>query len=521
MSLVWMPHMNAPKFGLFAVGLALAASSFAQFDSDKVRLLSNIPLASMPGGASSGSGGSGWVSPGGREYAVMGIRTGAAIYDITTPTAPLLVKFIQGSTTLWHENVVMDGYAYLVSDQTGTGMQVVDMTAADTTHSASLITTYAGNGLSTVHTIQANPQTKTLYLNGSNRGCVFVNVTNPAAPVEVGRWTTKYVHDSVPVNYTTGPWAGKEILFACCGTNGLYILDVTNKAAPTVIGSTLYLPNNFYCHSGTLTPDKRYFLVNDELDENQGSEPDCTTHVVDVQDLANPHEVATFHNPIQIIDHNSNWQDGYLILAAYRGGVRIYDPTNPLAMSQVGYFDTYPGADAFSFDGDWGLYSNYPSGNIILCDINRGFFVVDPSEAKGLGAVPISVSGPSGAINPTVIRKADGIGIALTAGRQSARQSVNISYQTTSKAKTLVDFPVHALLNGGATVMLQLRDRATGFYVTIGSQPIVGGDTTFSNVPLTPYLDSTTGSFDARLTFTPDVTGSASISVDMVRAMVH
>ena len=134
------------------------------------------------------------------------------------------------------------------------------------------------------------------------------------------------------------------------GKVGLYILDVTVKSAPVVLGSLRYLTSGTYCHSGLLSADKQFFMINDEFDESQGSVSNCSTHVIDVSNLSNPVERTVFHNPLQIIDHNSMMQDGFMFLAAYRGGIRVYDPSNPLALSEVGFFDSYTGPDAFSYD---------------------------------------------------------------------------------------------------------------------------------------------------------------------------
>ena len=44
--------------------------------------------------------------------------------------------------------------------------------------------------------------------------------------------------------------------------------------------------------------------------------------------------------------------------------------------SEVGFFDTYPENNSASFDGVWNVYPYFPSGNIIISDINNGFFVI-------------------------------------------------------------------------------------------------------------------------------------------------
>lgn len=498
-----------------AIVAALSTVGFAQYDSNRVNLWSQIPLTAMPGSPSSGAGCTGYVSPNGHEYAIMGVRTGTLIVDITVPKYPIVISLVTGATSLWHENTVLGDYAYLVSDQTGPGIQIVDLTQVDTTRSAPVVATYSGNNLSTIHTIQANPASKTLYVNGSNRGLVFLDATNPTNLVEVGRWTTKYVHDCTPVNYTSGPWAGKEILMACCGTNGFYILDVTNKANVVVLSHLQYLASGGYCHSGMLTPDKRYYLINDEFDENNGVVAGATTHVIDIQDLANPVEVTQFHNPISVIDHNSMFQDGYMFLASYRGGLRIYDPTDPLALREIAYFDTYPGPDAYSYDGAWGTCAKFPSGNVIISDINRGLFVVDPSEAKGLGAPIFDVDVPSRSAAWSIgktLRTIDSVYSRLLPGNH------DLTFKTASPERSTLTLTYAGLKRNTEVVNIQLKNLVTGNYDTIFTPALTTTRMTFSSGPFSSanYIDAN-GQVFARIAVSVDPSQTQYGGTDMLR----
>jgi choice-of-anchor B domain-containing protein len=503
----------------FAFALVvLSSAALGQYTSNRVGLLSQIPLTSMPGSPSSGAGCTGYTSPAGREYAIMGVRTGTIFVDITIPSKPRLLNLVTGSTTLWHENTVMGDFAYLVSDSSGNGVQIVDLRNIDATGTAALSATYSGNSLTTIHTIQANPFTKTLFLNGSNRGLVFLNATNPLAPVEVGRWTTKYVHDCVVSNYTTGPFAGHEILFACCGSNGLYILDVTNKAAPLVLGNLQYLSTGGYCHSGMLTPDKRYFLINDEFDESNGLAAGATTHIIDVSNLNAPVESGQYHNPISVIDHNSAYQDGFMMLAAYRGGVRIYNPTNPLGISEVGFFDTYPGPDAYSYDGAWGTFAGFPSGNIIISDINRGLFVVDPSEAKGWGAPIIGIGIPRG--DPyrgaQALRRLDGSVVNMVPS------DLDVTFQTTSPNRQNVQFTLAGSKTGDVNVVLEVKNLASGLYLQVLNPNLTGTTQSFSTaiLPGPSYIDAE-GKIYARIRVIGALTRAPMAAFDMLKANVN
>lgn len=378
----------------------IACSAFAQYASKGVRLHSNVPLSAMLNAPTGGAACYGYVSPSGREYAIMGHRQGSSFFDITNPSTPTLIGQFSGPVSTWREMTVLGNYAYVVSDQVGVGVQIVDLNQADS-GVATLSGVYNANGLSTVHTIQANPASNFLYLNGSNLGFVILNATNRTAPTQVATWNTRYVHDSQIVTYTSGPYAGKEIAFLCCGSSGLYIVDVTNKANLVTLANINYLNSNKYCHSGQLSADKQYFLINDEFDESNTLVSKCTTHIINVANLSAPTYAGSYTNNGNYIDHNSNMRGDFLMLAAYRGGLRVYDCSTPNVPKEVGFFDTYPTGDGFSFSGAWGTFSDYPSGNSIISDMNRGLFVLDPTEAAGLGAVQTAVSPAKGTVVTT------------------------------------------------------------------------------------------------------------------------
>lgn len=386
--------------------LLASAGAFGQYPAQGVRFLSNIPLNQFPGNPSSGAGGWGYVSPSGREYALMELSNGTSVVEITNPTAPVQVAHISGPNSTWHEIAVLGDFAYAVTEAGG-GMQIIDLRNVDSAgpNRVTLAATYTTGGFSKVHTVQANPVTKYVYANGTRNttnqqtGFIMLDVSIPTMPIERARWTQEYVHDAQIVNYTSGPYAGKEIAFLCCGSKGLYIVDITNKQAISTMGDVQYFGSDYYCHSGQLSADGRYFYINDEFDEGNGLVGTATTHIIDVSDLSNPVLVGSFSLPTSnFIDHNSHRVGNTLFLAAYRGGLRIYDLTNPTQLTEMGYFDTYPTGNGFSYSGAWACFAGYPSGNVSINDINRGLFVVDPSEALGHGAPLINLTMTFGSV---------------------------------------------------------------------------------------------------------------------------
>lgn len=451
---------------------ALVGVTCAQYQSQGVRLLSQIPLNQFPGNPVSGSAIYGYTSPSGREYAVMGLRNGNSIVDITNETAPVQIAHIPGPDSLWHENVVLNGYCYAVSDGNGAiGIQIINLNDADSGN-VNLDATYngqaAGKNLSNVHTIQADPTTNRLFANGSNRGFVIFNASNPTNIVELGRWTTAYVHDSLIKNFTSGPYAGKQIAYLFCGTSGMYIVDVTNPANIVTLGNTQYYPgagNNTYCHSGSLSPDAKYMMINDEFDENKNLTTGCTTVILNVENLATPTKVGAFVNPVNTIDHNSQIRDGFLFLSAYKGGLRIYNASNPLNLFETGWIDTYPSStNVSSYEGNWGVYALYPSRNVALSDINRGLFVVDPSEAIGLGAPIISANWLSTVVqsgNVKSLRENDGNTLSCIPLSRSGFD-YNLIFDSTVTPRNTLDILVRA--KGNSNLRLFLKNRSTGNY---------------------------------------------------------
>lgn len=462
--------------------VAAAGCVLGQYPANGVRLLSHIGLPLFPGSPTTGAAIYGYTSPSGREYATIGLRNGTGIVEITNPTNPVQVAHIPGPVTLWHENVVLGNYCYSVSDSTGIGIQIIDLSAVDTGF-VQVSAVYAGNNMATVHTIEADTATKRLFANGGTRNFAILDASNPTVLTEIGRWTTKYVHDSVIRNFSSGPNAGKQIAFLCCGTNGLYIVDVTNPANIIQKGVLNYYPGaanagKFYCHSASLTPDGHYLLVNDEFDEGSNITGSCTTIVVDVSDITAPTVVSRFESGVNTIDHNSNLRDGFLFLSAYKAGMRIYNAANPLGLSEVGFIDTYPSAtDDLTYNGDWGVFAQFPSGNVVLSDIDVGLFVVDPTEAMGLGA-PLTGANLSAlaAQGPLAnLRRSDDRYVLI---RNFRKQPLRVFAETTISPRTSLTARVEA--HGMGLLTLAVKNRITGGFDVLGSLSLGSTDTTLT-----------------------------------------
>lgn len=389
------------------------------FPSSNVVLASRISLAQFGAAHAtnfvSGSDCWGYVSPSGREYAIMGLNAGYSFVDVTDPRDPIIRGFITKPDSLWGDIAINGQYAYLVSDQTGVGIKIANLSNIDN-GVVTLAATVTPSGLRTVHS--ALVHNGILYVAGANlpsNGLVALSLANPLSPTVIGQYSGTYCHDFQMHTYTAGAYAGKTVAFACMGSAGLDIVDYTNPANPTRIVRITY-PNLGYCHQAWLEPSTNMLYMNDELDErNNPNVTACLTRVFDVSELEVPKFVGEFHIPNNVIDHNNYIRDGFLYQANYRAGMHIFDVRGPNTANppRIGWFDSFPGADAREFNGAWNVYPYLPSGSVLVSDIEGGLFVLDPAFALN-GGTPLAYSLPFGAptsINPlghTVLVSIDG-----------------------------------------------------------------------------------------------------------------
>ena len=374
------------------------------FLASGIRLQSWLPLNTLASGSTSGNSCWGYVSPAGREYAIIGISNGTAFVEITAPGNSVLRSFQPGPSSLWRDVRVHGQYCYAASEA-GSGIQVFDLSQLDQTGTTILVNTVLAPTSTTAatHTLAVDNASGFLYrAGGGSNGLRFYDLNqNPANPTYVGSWSPIYVHECQVHTYTSGPYAGKQIAFACGGGNsgyantGLYIVDVTNKAAPVQLGFVSY-PGAKYCHQGWLDRQARYFYINDELDEGDTTSV-TTTLVIDVQNLSAPVYAGSFNNGNPAIGHNLFVKGTLLFEANYRSGLRVFDlAQSQLNPPEIAFFDTYPGSDSPNFNGLWNVWPFFPSGTIIGSDIERGLFVwtLEPPVAH------FSVNAPPALVSP-------------------------------------------------------------------------------------------------------------------------
>ncbi len=350
-----------------------------------ITLQSYISSATM--GAAEAQDSWGWTDPQtGKEYAIVALDNGTAFVDISNPASPIYLGRLntQTASSLWRDVKVYNNYAYIVSDANGShGMQIFNLTKLRNVNNPPVNFTRDGlyTGIGSAHNVIINEDSGYLYILGSNRnsgGPRIMNLSNPTNPTVAGNISAYgYCHDAQVVIYD-GPdpdYQGKEIMVGSfSGSDFVRVLDVTNKSNISQISSISY-SNKYYTHQGWFTEDKRFFIVGDEVDEeNVGF--NTRTLVFDMQDLDNPVLHYTHYGNTPAIDHNGYVRGNRFYLANYAAGMRIMK-VNGLynqspSLSEVNYFDMYPSSNAAAFNGTWNVYPFFESGNLIATGFGNG-----------------------------------------------------------------------------------------------------------------------------------------------------
>jgi choice-of-anchor B domain-containing protein len=415
-----------------------------------------------------------------------------------------------------------DAYAYVTTEGTGGGIQIIDLTQLP--NSVSLATTWTG--VSTSHTDQISNINFTtnvsnsafppiLYISGANTGGLrFVSLANPTSLTEVGFWTGTYSHDTYPHVFTDAranqcaPGHNPcEVVFSFAGTAGLKIIDVTNKSSPVTL-STLTYSQLGYVHSGWISSDGNYIFLHDELDE-QNFGLNSTIRTINITSLTAPTVSNLYTGPTLAIDHNGYTIGNKFYFSNYTRGLGILDVTNPNAPVQLSYFDTYPTSNTATFNGAWGVYPFLPSGNILISDIQRGLIVVreqsaGPTPTPTITRTPTVTLTPSNtptATNtpsPTSTSSAGNTGF-LSAGTNAAQTSssgdnngfeVNASNAHTDGGGVAQDVNSGTNSNASCTANSKDKHRFYDFNISLPAGAMVKG----IEVRLDAFADSTSSS---------------------------
>lgn len=307
----------------------------------------------------SGYGGSwGYVdSATGDEYALICVRPqGVSIVDINT-WPPQEVGFMPSITPGRDAKEVKIYRHYAIVVKENERIQIFNI--ADVTNPVQVSTIIPINSGSHNCWVEGNY----LYVVGNHGvgGLEIWNISNPANPgARVGQYNTYYYHDIDIRNDT--------LYAAAIYGQGIDVLDISNKANPTFITNWNYPGSG--AHNIEISPDGQFAYVGDEIGTSGQ-----WTRVFQISDIHDVQLVSQIVVNPSATAHNSYYKDGFLYIAHYTEGVRIWDVSNPFAPFEVARYDTYPGM-GFGYNGVWNVYPFFPSGKVIASDMQTGLYVL-------------------------------------------------------------------------------------------------------------------------------------------------
>lgn len=386
-----MTRVRLPKVALAAALLLtlLVPVAHAQVSLRNITLRSHRNDYPQPGGDLAYSACWGYVHQDGREYAILGHRSGVSIYNVTDPDNITFVKYFAGLDSYWREMKAYRNWLYVVTENATTaggiqpGMQIISMVDPE---NPVLLSTYNTN-FNRSHTVVVDTTRAILICNGTNyrnpstgsttrTGMRILSLANPTAPVEVGVWPTtpaqqavtgNYVHDCQPVGnrlYASSIYIGTQRIF-----------DWTTPANPVQIKSWTY-PGAYYTHSAWPDAARNRLYI---CDEQNGQ----TMRIFDISTETSPVLAGEWTANPQAIVHNPRVQGNDLWLANYTEGIRALDITDPSHPAEWGYADSWPGASG-GYEGVWEVYPYFPSGTIIASDITGGLYVYRANRNYGV-----------------------------------------------------------------------------------------------------------------------------------------
>lgn len=311
-----------------------------------------------------------YVDEEGNEYALVGTRNGVSIVDLSNPSEPEEVFWVEGQESVWRDLHVFGNFAY-VTTEAEDGLLIIDLSPLPNGEVTSSLNFFgnAGNPWSTAHNlwIDENGYCYIFGANSGNGGVIIYDIfTNPQEPQQVGIFDEWYVHD--------GFVRGDTMYLAHIFDGIISIVDVSDKSNPVLWG-TQSTPSSF-AHNIWPSDDGKLAFTTDEV-----SGGFLTSF--DVENPTNITELGRVRSSpgLGVIPHNTHFFNDYIVTSYYADGVTIHDVSDPEDMIKVGQYDTYPGTSS-NFIGCWGAYPYLPSGILLASDIENGLFVLQPEYVK-------------------------------------------------------------------------------------------------------------------------------------------
>lgn len=310
----------------------------------------------------------GYTDENNNEYAIVGAFDGTSVVDVTDPANPVEIAWFPGMNSIWRDIKVWGDFAYVTTEATQ-GLEIIDLTPlpGSTALTSTIYTGPLGNEWQSAHNIYID-ENGIAYIFGANRGnggVIMLDVaTTPGTPIEIGTFDEWYCHDGY-VRNDTGYFSHiNDGFFSIVDLDGFGTLGLGD-----VIGSLS--TSSVFTHNCWLSDDGQTLFTTDEVENGW-------IDSYDISDPTNP----LFLDKIQsspgnnVIPHNTHVLGNYLVTSYYTDGVTVHDASDPSNLVEIGNYDTSPNYNGNTFNGCWGVYPFFASGNIVASDTEEGLYIL-------------------------------------------------------------------------------------------------------------------------------------------------
>ena len=315
----------------------------------------------------------GYADESGNEYAFVGTIEGLSIVDVTEPTNPSELFFIEGETSTWRDIKTWQHYAYIVNEKGG-GILIVDLselpTAIDTTSYDAEGNTWKSHNIwidEFGFAYIAGFNNTDVSIPTAERGVAIIDLNdNPMQPNLVYLYQEDYAHDV---------YVRDNLMFTSEIYRGEFaIIDISEKTNPVLLARQ-NTPSNF-THNAWLSDDGNTLFTTDERANGSLS----SYNISDFNDIKLLDSFRA-EQGTGLIPHNAHVKGNFVVLSNYTAGVLVIDVTEPDAMTLTEFYDTSFESGG-GFKGCWGAYPFLPSGNILASDRQNGLIIVKPNYSR-------------------------------------------------------------------------------------------------------------------------------------------
>jgi hypothetical protein len=310
-------------------------------------------------------------------------HSGWTVVDVTDPSEPTPIGFIEGPPNTWTLQVQAadgllvtsmehpeTGWGFERDPVSAEGVAIYDLAADPITPPR--IGMYHTGGRGTHRNFYAGGPYA--YLAANQEGfhgniLTVISLEDPSQPEEISRWWVPGQHlagGEIPEHdyYLHGPaHVEGDLAYAGFGGAGMVILDVADPARPRKVGGLDFrgFGSKIGCHSVVPLPGTDLVAVNSEAIDEHGHEPHNYCFLVDVSDPTSPWVVGSVPQPNpgdglglhsyfdkggRFGPHNQHHPQGDLVhsrpdllfMTYFNAGLRIFDVAEPRAPREVAWY---------------------------------------------------------------------------------------------------------------------------------------------------------------------------------------